>query len=233
MATQAADGRVCVSSQHPDACWPTPLAVLAWLKSPEYEEPRKRALRFMLEIEKVTVLAKREMEGHDETIPGWPWIAGTHPWLEPTAYSLMALRLSGYLLHARTSQAIRLLVDRQLSAGGWNYGNTLTLGKEMLPMPETTGIALAAIVGLAPKSTFEKSFTYLKAQLPSLNTPMSLGWAILGLRAWQEPLDRAKEQILGVLARQQELGPYDTVSLSLLLLAYYCDAGLVRFLEAK
>ncbi len=79
----------------------------------------------------------------------------------------------------------------------------------------------------------EKSVGYLQSQLPSLNTPMSLSWAVLGFRGWQVPLDQPKDRILRVLARQEEVGPYDTVSLSLLVLAYYCDSGLVRFLEAR
>jgi hypothetical protein len=187
----------------------------------------------MLNVEKIGALAAQEQVGHDETIKGWPWIAGTHPWVEPTAYALMALRTCGYLVHARTNEATRLLLDRQLPSGGWNYGNTFTFGTEMRPMPETTGIGLTALTGLARRTAVEKSIAYLKAEWPSLNTPMSLSWAVLGLRGWQEQLDQPKDRILRVLARQEEVGPYDTVALSLLVLAYYCDSGLVHFLEAR
>lgn len=232
---QARDGRVCVSPQNPDACWPTPLAVLAWLRAPQYDLPRNKAIRFLLNVEQVKVFdaAEATSEGHDETIKGWPWIAGTHPWVEPTAYSLMALRVCGYLVRDRTYDAVRLLIDRQLPSGGWNYGNTFTFQKEMRPMPETTGLSLAALAGLAPKTAVEKSILYLRSQLASLDTPMSLAWAVLGLHAWQERLEQPRDRILRVLARQEQLGPHDTVSLCLLLLAYYCDAGLVRFLEGK
>jgi hypothetical protein len=232
-AFQATDGRVCVSPRHPDACWPTPLAVLAWLKAPEYESRRKRAIRFLLDIEQINVLTVPEpSEGHDGTIKGWPWIAKTHPWAEPTAYTLMALRAGGYLLHVRTGDAIRLLLDRQLPSGGWNYGNRLMFQTELRPMPETTGVCLAALAGLASRADVERSIAYLQLRLPSLDTPMSLAWAILGLRAWQEKLDAPKDRIAHVLARQEETGPYDTISLSLLLLAWHCSGGFVQFLEA-
>jgi hypothetical protein len=57
---------------------------------------------------------------------------------------------------------------------------------------------------------------------------MSLGWAILGLRAWQETIDQPQARILGVLDRQGQSGPYDTFALSLLLLAWHCHTGLVH-----
>ena len=231
---QGPDGRVCVSPQHPDACWPTPLAALAWHGAPEYDEPRNKAIHFLLEFDQLGALdAPQTNEGHDETIKGWPWIAKTHPWVEPTAYVLMALRVCRQGTHSRTQDAVRLLLDRQLAAGGWNCGNTVTFGQQMRPMPESTGVALQALAGLAPKPAVEKSIAYLRSQLPALSSPMSLGWAVLGLHACQETLDQPQERICQALARQEESGPYDTFSLSLLLLAWHCRAGLVRYLEDK
>jgi hypothetical protein len=172
-------------------------------------------------------------EGHDVMIRGWPWSIKTHAWVEPTAYALLALRASGYGTHPRAADAVRLLVDRQLADGGWNVGTTVTFGKQMWPTPEVTGLGLQALAGLVPKTTVGVSLAYLRSQLPTLNAPMSLGWAILGLHAWQEPLEQAQEQLRQAWARQEHLGPYDTFSLSLLLLAWYCDAGLVHHLEDK
>jgi hypothetical protein len=230
---QAEDGRVCVSPQHPDACWPTPLAALAWHGAPEYDEPRSKAIRFLLEFDQLGVLdGPQTGEGHDVMILGWPWIAKTHPWVEPTAYVLMALRVCGCGSHSRSADAVHLLMDRQLADGGWNVGTTVTFGKQMWPTPEATGLGLQALAGLVPKPDVQRSIAYLQSQLPALNAPMSLAWAILGLHAWQESLEQPHERILQALARQQ-LGPYDTFSLSLLLLAWHCDAGLVRYLEGK
>ena len=84
-----------------------------------------------------------------------------------------------------------------------------------------------------PKPAVQRSIDYLRSQLPSLNAPMSFGWAILGLHAWQETLEQPQERIRQALARQERLGPYDTFSLSLLLLAWHCREGLVRCLENK
>jgi len=231
---QGEDGRVRVSPQHPDACWPTPLAALAWYGAPQYDEPRTKAIRFLLEFDQLGVLdGPQAGESHDVTIRGWPWIARTHPWVEPTAYVLLALRACGYASHSRTQEAMRLLLDRQLADGGWNVGTTVTFGTQMWPTPEATGLGLQALAGLVPKPAVQNSLAYLRSQLPALNASMSLAWAILGLRAWQEPLDEPHERIAQILARQEKLGPYDTFSLSLLLLARHCDAGLVRYLEDR
>ena len=150
---QGQDGRVCVSPQHPDACWPTPLAALAWHGAPQYDEPRTKAVRFLLEFDQLGVLdGPQTGESHDVTIRGWPWIAKTHPWVEPTAYVLLALRVCGGGSHSRRQDAVRLLMDRQLADGGWNVGTTVTFGKQMWPTPEATGLGLQALAGLVPKT---------------------------------------------------------------------------------
>jgi hypothetical protein len=33
--------------------------------------------------------------GHDATLVGWPWVMGTHSWVEPTALDVMALKANG------------------------------------------------------------------------------------------------------------------------------------------
>lgn len=229
---QSEDGRVCLSPQHPDACWPTPLAVLAWHGTPAYDEPRNKAVRFLLEVDQRGPLDSSSAdEGHDVTIPGWPWIAKTHAWVEPTAYALLALRACGHATHPRATDAVRLLLNRQLEAGGWNIGVTITLGQEAWPTPEATGLSLQALAGLVPKSEVDVSLAYLRSQLPDLSVPMSLGWAFLALHAWQESVDQVQERIVQLWNKQELRGPYDTFSLSLLLLAWHCPAGLVRYLE--
>ncbi len=231
---QSSDGRVCISPQHPEACWPTSLAVLAWHGAPQYEEPRTKAVQFLLNLEQARTEGNGPTPfGHDGTIPGWPWIRETHAWVEPTAYALMALRVCGHVHHSRARDAVRLLLDRQLPGGGWNIGNTTVFGQELRPMPETTGPALEALTGMTPKDVVAKSITYLQAHREQWHAPMSLAWALLGLHAWQETPQQTQEQILRVLDRQDQYGPCDTVSLSLLLLAWHCPAGLVRSLEKK
>ena len=232
VSAQTQDGRVPVASNNPDACWPTALAVLAWHGSLQYQGPRDKALRFLLEFDEVNTVSTSEAPGvHDTTIKGWPWIARTHPWVEPTACALFAIRACGQMAHPRAEEGIRLLLDRQLPSGGWNCGNTFTFGLESRPTAETTGVALQATAGLTSKDAVKNSISYMQSEAALLHAPMSLAWAILGLHAWSEIVDRPQERILQSLARQEEFGSYDTVPLSLLVLAWYCRTGLVDFFE--
>jgi hypothetical protein len=225
---QLADGRVCISRKHKDTIWPTPLAVLAWHGQPEYRTSRERALQFLLEFDQISAGdAPDDIIGHDGSIEGWPWVAEAHPWVEPTAYSLMALSSTEYRGHQRSKEAVRLLLDRQLPNGGWNYGNITVFQQELHPMPETTGIALQALAGLVPRERVGKSILYLQSRLTALSTPFAAAWAILGLAAWQERPHDPREQFVGILEQQRTFGPFDTVSLSLLVLAWYCPNGLL------
>ena len=207
VSAQTQDGRVPVTPNNPDACWPTALAVLAWHGSLQYQEPRDKALRFLLEFDEVNTVSTSEAPGvHDTTIKGWPWIARTHPWVEPTACALFAIRACGQMAHPRAEEGIRLLLDRQLPSGGWNCGNTFTFGLESRPTAETTGVALQATAGLTSKDAVKNSISYMQSEAALLHAPMSLAWAILGLHAWSEIVDRPQERILQSLARQGNSG---------------------------
>jgi hypothetical protein len=74
-------------------------------------------------------------------------VAGTHSWIEPTALGVIALKAAGHERHERVQEAIRMILDRQLPHGGWNYGNTFVFGRELRPMPESSGAALAGLAG--------------------------------------------------------------------------------------
>ena len=49
-AGQLDDGRVCISQKHPDAFWPTSLAILSWHESIQYTDNQKKAIDFLLHI---------------------------------------------------------------------------------------------------------------------------------------------------------------------------------------
>ncbi|MGB5995425.1 MAG: prenyltransferase/squalene oxidase repeat-containing protein [Candidatus Deferrimicrobiaceae bacterium] len=233
-AGQKQDGRVCISPEHPEAFWPTPLAILAWNGSPAYREALSRAVRFLQDT--TGIHFEKDPEApvtHDSSIRGWPWIAKTHSMVEPTALSLIALRIAGHGEHERTREAARMLMDRQLPAGGWNYGNTFVYGQELYPQPENTGIALDALAGSASREDVLRSLQYLAARTERIRTPLSLGWALLGLGAWEARPGRARPWLMESFELQGKYGPYDTTLLSLLLLAYLATGGLASVTEKK
>ena len=131
-AEQNDDGRIAVAPGHARAFWPTPLAVFAWHGDSDFIEPRSRAVSFLLKTTG-TYFKKEEgiPVGHDPSIKGWPWIMDTHSWVEPTSLTIAALCIEGYGKHERVDEGVRLLIDRQLESGGWNYGNTTVFGTEL------------------------------------------------------------------------------------------------------
>jgi hypothetical protein len=146
--------------------------------------------------------------------------------------AVMGLTSAEYGDHERTREARRMLLNRQLSAGGWNYGNTTVFDQELRPMPESTGMALNALAGAAPQSEVQASLDYLAGLAPRLNTPRALGWGLLGLGAWGARPNVAASWAASCLVRQDQFGGYDTVSLALLLLAGRAAGGLTGLLPA-
>jgi hypothetical protein len=215
-------GRLSVDRQHPDSHWPTALAVLAWQNSPASRTAQEHAVRFLLEATGAHSPRKPDAPwAHDTALRGWPWIKDTHSWIEPTAVCLMALRVTGHSEHDRVSEAIRMMLDRQLPHGGWNYGNTLMFGKELHPMPETTGAALTALAGVVGREKVGRSLEYLQGEADRLRTPISLGWALLGLGAWEAWPANGLALVERCLANQSRYGEYDTSSLCLLFLGAF------------
>ena len=224
---QQEDGRVSVSPEHPEAFWPTPLAVLAWEGSPAHREAQSRAVTFLEETTGRHFVKDPEAPvKHDTSVKGWPWIAGSHSMVEPTALSLIALRTAGQGENGRTREAIRMLMDRQLSAGGWNYGNTSVYGQELYPQPENTGLALDALAGRVLRNGVARSLGYLEDRLTHVRAPLSLGWGLLGLGAWEARPKKARRWLRESFELQRKYGPYDTTLLSLLLLAFLATGGL-------
>jgi hypothetical protein len=216
---QSGDGRVCVNREHPASYWPTALALLAWQNSLASQVAQSRAAHFLLGATG-THFAKKpdDPSAHDPNLKGWPWIENTHSWVEPTATCVMALRATGYGQHDRVREAIRMILDRQLPHGGWNAGNTLVFGKELHPNPECTGAALTGLAGAVGQEKVARSIDYLQGEVDRLRTPISLGWSLLGLAAWDLWPSNGMTLVERCLVNQSRYGDYDTSALCLLFL---------------
>ncbi|HTZ41533.1 MAG TPA: prenyltransferase/squalene oxidase repeat-containing protein [Syntrophales bacterium] len=226
---QDEDGRIAVAKDQPQAFWPTPLAILAWHGQAEFDEPRERAVRFLLNT--TGRHFKRDKDspiGHDPSIVGWPWTEATHSWVEPTSLSIAALSVTGHRAHERVGEGVRLLMDRQLSSGGWNCGNTTVFGTELAPTPESTGLALAAVSEAVNRQEVTHSIDYLMGRIKTLTTPLSLGWSVLGLAAWGERPRNANALIDRCLTMQDRYGSYDTSLISLMIFARKAEGGFIH-----
>jgi hypothetical protein len=228
---QMKDGTVSISPDYPQAFWATPLAILAWYGSDTYREAQTRAIQFLRDTSgKHWKKRNNSPFGHDTSLRGWPWIGETHSWVEPTSLVLLALELTGHGDHKRAKEGRRMLLDRQLRGGGWNYGNTVVFGQELRPMPESTGMALSALNGRVSRKDVEKSILYLKSQIRLLSTPLALGWSILGLASWGERPEKAEDSVSRCMEKQQIYGGYQISWISVLLVSLLAEKGLLNLI---
>ncbi|HEU4683670.1 MAG TPA: hypothetical protein VFS39_04140 [Nitrospira sp.] len=217
---QQPDGRVPIVPSHSAVWWPTALAATAWTGAEAFQVEKDRALHFTLNVAGTTPQKLAgDPVGHDTTLRGWSWVEGTHSWVEPTALSLLALDAARLTDHERFQEAVRLLLNRQLPHGGWNYGNPFIFGRELHPMPECTGAALTALATSVSRAEVQRSIGYLQGEVERLRTPMSLGWALLGLATWNLWPVNGNRLIDACLKRQSRYGEYGTSALCLLTMA--------------
>lgn len=183
---QQPSGAVGISADQSSPPWPTSYAVLLWAAVNGFSDEREAGSRFLLGVRGKSYPAEDDsIIGHDTSLVGWPWVADTHSWVEPTALAILALSPHGYERHPRTLEGIRLLRDRALPSGGWNLGGTFVFGTELRPRPGTTGLALLALAGTRRHDRIvTAACEYLEAALKSIRAPQSLCWGTLGLRAW-------------------------------------------------
>ena len=219
--SQLSDGRVPVIKDYPKSYWPTSLALLAWKTIDGFEREKELATKFLLTTTGEHWPKQKDAPvAHDTSVKGWPWIENTHSWIEPTSMAILALKVCRYFEDSRVSEAKRLILDRQLQSGGWNYGNTRVFGSMLKPGPVSTGHALSALAGLTEPKHVELSLDYLHRQIKRLKTPLALSWAIFGLTAWSYGSPEARRWVLDSLSLQKKYGIYDTTLLSQLVIAY-------------
>jgi hypothetical protein len=234
--SQREDGAVPVVADLESPHWTTALALLAWASGPEstrhrYRPQIERARGWLLHA-KGRSIEQDPLMSHDTTLVGWPWVSGTHSWIEPTAYAIMALRATGDGEHSRVREAVRLVVDRTPAGGGWNYGNQRAFGQTLHAFPATTGIALTALAGEPPQPCVEAGLQYLEAELLRVRAPLSVSWGLMGMRAW-DALPASAESWLERIAQRladQLVSPH---YLAMLLLAGMESCPLVKLTEAE
>ena len=228
-ARQRPDGAVSLSASLVEPGWATAHALLLWAAVGDVGQvgdAPKRALAWLLaQRGKTYPKDPANPLAHDATIPGWGFVAETHSWVEPTALALLALRRHGLAGHARAADALRLLRDRALPTGGWNYGNVSVFGTTLRAAPGHTGQALLALSGLEGREGLEPdgerargAVGFLQRALPEVRTGVSVGWGVLGLRAWNASSASAAAWLSAAWERASRR-PVAPASLALLLLA--------------
>lgn len=189
---QNRDGSVSVHLNEDGPYWTTSLACIAWSQferawpatfKTHFRDACRRGLDYLTQCggEKIN---RSELFGHNTQLVGWPWVLGTHSWLEPTSLALMAMRQGGLGTHPRAIEAARLLVDRQLPRGGANFGNTTVLGRQTRPHVLPSAMCVVAFHRVEPlPEPITRSAGYLRGELNRPLGAASLAWLIHALVA--------------------------------------------------
>jgi len=195
---QNPDGSVGVDPGHRDqGVWLTAQAAIAFHHY-ELKENLTRAQDFLLSLRSITISNDPRLK-QDNTLAGWPWVIGTFGWVEPTAWSLIALSLSGLSGHPRSEEGARFLLDRQIPSGGWNYGNPALDDKELLPFWDTTGLALTALCGQADIDRLRPSLDLVEKRQDKIESLCGLAWAVICLQAYGRDAGRLRTRLKNVM----------------------------------
>lgn len=138
----------------------------------------------------------------DSSLRGFSWLPKTYSWVEPTAYGMILLHHVGRDGLPRRLEAKRLLLDRAIKTGGWNYGNSAVNGSDLEPQPMASAVALLALWDEKVSPVVTAGIAYLKSVAADVPSVLSLGWVHMALRA--RGVDVVKLERFGALLASSE-----------------------------
>ncbi len=196
-----ADGSIGLNRTYPNSgLWNTShLAIVMHHLGRQTE--RDRAIEFILDFRSIKLPNSPE-NAIDSQLVGWPWAANTFGWVEPTSWALLALKLAGKQHHPRVVEGQRLLADRSLPQGGWNYGNRIVFNHALVPFWDTTALALMALKG-SNKDLVNKTLGLLEASLPEVRSPYSLALVCLSLDSLGREVGDLRNRIHMMLSKPE------------------------------
>lgn len=233
VSTQRPDGSWPLSAQFPDSSWTSAIAITALSY---FESGRSQAIRganwlMGQEGKGIGLLASLVHWLAPESaavklnpfIKGWSWTPETFSWVEPTAYSLIALKkLRPYLDKTKVKERIeegeKLIYDRMCQGGGWNYGNSNVLGESLWPYPDITAVALIALQDYAKREENQMSLRALKKMLDETYSGLSLSWSILCHSLYGEDTTVLQQRLEKRYQETGFLGEIKSIALALLAL---------------
>lgn len=238
---QKYDGSWSLNDASKQSSWTTPIAVLALLSFQDERQQAMKAAKWILTQEggkpgwvasllvQLSIIKKNTEL--DPFLSGWSWTAGAFSWVEPTSYSLMALKklksgLGGTNCEQRIQQGEMLIYDRMCENGGWNYGNSRVLGEALWPYPDVTAVALIALQDRAPTTANQTSLSALERMMREAPSGTALSWGILCLALYNRDLEEWKKMLVKSFEKTRFLG--ETKALALAVLAFGSGASLFR-----
>lgn len=110
----AEDGAYRLKEDREEAVWPTALVLFVQAVREFPRQDLERSARRLLAVRAGKPNGQQAAEVHDidMNLIGWPWAEGNFSWVEPTAWSCLALRSAGFGEQPRVREGLCLLLDR-------------------------------------------------------------------------------------------------------------------------
>jgi hypothetical protein len=140
-------------------------------------------------------------------LQAWGWCPGTFSWVEPSAWSVLALKKiaaasstpSPLRTAARTriEEAERVLLNRAVVTGGWNYGNANMYGRQLHAHVPTTAVALLALQDRRSEPAVQRGLQFLRRHRGAEPTAFALALAAICLGVYGESTTDLERQLAG------------------------------------
>ena len=204
MSWQRGDGGFPAAPRLGQSSWVTSLALTLMTVRQDPGPARDRAAAWLLDqrgAEKtwLTRLGARLGlldAGRSVEVTGWPWLAGTSSWVEPTAHTLVALKRAG-VRDPRVAEGEAQLLGVRCRDGGWNYGSPRALKIDLPSYAETTGVALLGLQGVG-RDQLAAALEQARRLAVADISRMARAWLGIALRNWRlEPPANPPDTLAG------------------------------------
>ena len=199
------------------------LALLTLLARRVEHVASNRRLVSAIEDARGVKLADRGAVRQRNDLEAWSWMEGTFSWIEPTAWCLIALKkarsLSMPVNASRLADGDLVLFDRCCDRGGWNYGNSNILGKELPAYVSTTALGLLALQDHRTHEAVTKSLQLLQHEWKTETSGLALGLSAMAMRRFGAPSEDVIAGLYTAAATILALGNIHVTSLALSALA--------------
>jgi hypothetical protein len=194
------DGSIGLNGEFPnEGIWNTPLLAIV-MHNLGLKVERDAAIDFIIKARSMTQKRSPNNDMNAQLL-GWPWVANTFGWVEPTSWALLALSLAGKENHPRAVEGRKLLEDRCIPEGGWNYGNKIVFNHDLLPFWDTTALALLAL-GESNQSLTNINLDLLERSLPEIHSLYSNALSGICLERFGRNTREIRNRIMALLERE-------------------------------
>jgi len=156
----------------------------------------------------------------DNKLQGWPWMADTFSWIEPTCWCLLALKKNSEAVGkaTRIAEAEKLIANRSCEPGGWNFGNASAVGQDLRPYVPTTALGLIAMQDRRQTPEVARSLAWLRESRLKEGSAVALALTAIALRIYDVPADDVDARLAEDVDRAERMGNMQALAMTLFAL---------------